>query len=53
MLLINKVWPLLIVGISKLAPSMFQSWLRPCMMCIYVVSVYKNAASSSQTTLYI
>ena len=29
MLLINKVWPLLIIGISKLAPSMFQFWLRP------------------------
>ena len=31
MLLINKVWPLLIIDISKLAPSMFQFWLRPCL----------------------
>ena len=39
MLLINKVWSLLIVGISKLAPSMFQSWFRPILPMMMVMDI--------------
>ena len=35
MLLINKVWPPLIIGISKLVPHMHQSWLRPWLYEVY------------------
>ena len=56
MLLISKVWPLLIVGISKLTPSMFQSWLRPWFSALAFVDLkdfVKLSAASGVMLWYV